>query len=215
MPVAAIFDLDGLLVDSEPLWVQAEIEIFGQVGLRLSARDCARTTGLRIDEVAAFWARERPWQGPPARELARRVTDRMEILLASRVQPLPGAVQAVRLLQEAGVPLALASSSEARLIHAALGRLGLASAFPVLCSAADEARGKPDPAVYLRAARELAIAPADCRAFEDSANGLQAALAAGIPTVVVGPRPLPGARWQLPSLEAFDLALWEALSGSP
>jgi len=216
--VAAIFDLDGLLVDSEPLWVRAEREVFAGVGLGLTDQDCARTTGLRIDEVTAWWFARRPWTGAGPAELAARIVTRVAELMATEGRALPGAQQAVAMLAAAGVPLALASSSSHRLIDAALDRLDLGAAFPVRCSAQDEARGKPDPAVYLRAAAALSLPPAACVALEDSPSGLAAALAAGMRCIAV---PDPARRAEpcwgdalcvLDSLEALDLATWRRLS---
>lgn len=212
-PTAVIFDLDGVLVDSEPLWHEAEIAAFAAVGLALTPTDCLRTTGLRVDAVAAFWAAERGFAGHPA-DVAADVVARMAGLLRSRAVPLPGAVAAVQLAAEHG-PVALASSSPSVLIDAALTRLGIRDRFVAVCSAEDEPYGKPHPAVYQRAIRALAMPPAACLAIEDSANGIRAAHAAGARVLAVPDQPVSAdalalAEDVLPSLLGFS-PWWAAL----
>lgn len=185
MTAAVIFDLDGLLIDSEPLWRSVEREVFAEVGVELSEADCRTTTGLRCDLVVAHWFERRPWSGPGTAEVQRRIEERMRDRIQREGRPLPGAVEAVGRVAAAGLRLAVASSSDRRLIDAALQRLGLDRVIRVRCSAVDEAAPKPAPDVYLRAAAALGLAPANCLAVEDSAPGVAAALAAGMRVVAV------------------------------
>jgi sugar-phosphatase len=185
----AIFDMDGLLIDSEPLWHIAEIEVFATVGVALGREDCLRTTGLRIDEVVRYWYRERPWPGCDVAATAAAVVGRVRALILERGAAKPGADHALAVARTAGLRLALASSSPRLLIDAVLARFGWR--FAVVHSAEDEARGKPDPAVYLSAARLLGTAPAHCVAIEDSGAGVSAARAAGMRCVVVPDQPDP------------------------
>jgi mannitol-1-/sugar-/sorbitol-6-/2-deoxyglucose-6-phosphatase len=182
---AAIFDLDGLLVDSEPLWRRAEIERFAEVGLHLDDAACAETTGLRIDEVVALRHRQQPWQAPSVAEVTERIVARMAVLLREEASAMPGAARAVELCREAGLRLAVASSSPERLIEAALARLGLRGRFELVLSAEHEPYGKPHPAVFLRTAERLGVAPGACLVFEDSLHGLVAAKAARMTCVAV------------------------------
>ena len=182
---AAIFDMDGLLIDSEPLWRRAEREVFARVGLELTDADCRRTTGLRADEVVRFWYAHHPWEGPDRAEVLRQLERRVTDLIQKEGRAMPGVVDAIGLLRDAGLRLALASSSPIELIEVALDTLGLGGVFEVVCSGADEAEGKPDPAVYLTTLRDLDLPADDCVAFEDSAAGVEAAVAAGIFTVAV------------------------------
>ncbi len=211
MPIdAVIFDMDGVLVDSEPLWHEAEIAAFGAVGVRLTNIDCLQTTGLRVDEVAAYWHARRPWPGDPA-VVAADIVARMARLLRERGPEKAGAVAAVRFLQ-ARVPLALASSSATVLIEAVLDRLGLHDAFRVVRSAEHEPFGKPHPGVYLTTAAALGVAPDRCLAIEDSGNGIRSAHAAGMRVVAVPDQPVAAealalAEVVLPSLEALP-AWW-------
>ncbi|AKF05919.1 2-deoxyglucose-6-phosphate hydrolase YniC [Sandaracinus amylolyticus] len=204
---AAIFDLDGLLVDSEPLWRRAEIEHFATVGLHLTDAECEETTGLRIDEVVAFRHRQHPWGAPSVAEITSRIVDRMVSLLREEAPAKPGGAHAVDLCARAGLRLAVASSSPLRLIEAALARLGLRERFELVVSAEREPYGKPHPAVFLRTAEQLGIAPTSCLVFEDSLNGLVAAKAARMACIAVPERT--DARFALadlvlPSLDALD-----------
>jgi sugar-phosphatase len=214
---AAIFDMDGLLIDSEPLWRRAEREIFASVGLELTDDDCRRTTGLRSDEVVDFWFERHPWSGPDVGEVHRRLDTRVTELIRAEGQAMPGVRRAIETLRDAGLRLALASSSAHELITAVLATLGQEEVFEVVASGADEPRGKPDPAVYLQALRQLGLPGAECVAFEDSAAGVAAAKAAGIFTIAV-PDPAAFAETQfdladlkLHSLADFDLSLIRGL----
>lgn len=216
-PSAVVFDMDGVLIDSEPLWQRAQIEVLGTVGLRLTREACTRTTGLRIDEVVALWRREQPWAEPTTAVVAARIVDRVIALIEAEGVLLPGALTALDFFAGQGVPLGLASSSPRRLIDAVLARFGLRARFDAVCSAEHEPEGKPHPAVYLAAARELALAPDRCWAIEDSIPGVLAAKAAGMGCIAIpalaqrndvrfGPADV-----VLDSLEQVDATLWARL----
>jgi mannitol-1-/sugar-/sorbitol-6-/2-deoxyglucose-6-phosphatase len=182
---AVIFDMDGLLIDSEPTWRRSEIEVFAEVGVTLTEAMCRETTGLRIDEVVAHHYGRAPWEGTSVPALAARIVDRMIEEVTARGAPLPGAVEAIERLSARGVPLGLASSSPRRLIDATLARLSVAARFAAITSAEDDRYGKPHPSVYLRAAEALGAAPTRCLVFEDSLNGVIAAKAARMRCVAV------------------------------
>lgn len=184
---AAIFDMDGLLIDSEPLWQQAEAESFGAVGLSLSQQDLCRTVGMRIDEVVAHWLELRPWdtERHPPRRLCNRIIERLIELVEQRGEPMPGVASALALCQDLRLRLALASSSPMRIIEAVLDRLRMRERFEIVHSAELEARGTPDPAVFLTTASRLRVPPEECVALEDSIGGLRAARAAGMRCIMV------------------------------
>lgn len=184
-PRALIFDMDGVLIDSEPLWHEAEIASAGEAGLVLTPEDCLRTTGLRVDEAVAYWCERHPALAPRRELLVASILDRLEDLVTRRGTPKPGVNEVLAFARSQGLRLALASSSPYRVIHAVLNALGLGSAFEVIHSAEEEARGKPDPAVYLTTARKLGIEPERCIAVEDSPNGLLSAKAAGMKCIVI------------------------------
>ena len=196
---AAVFDMDGLLIDSEPLWRRAERATFAEVGLELSDDDCRRTTGLRADEVVRFWFERHPWGGPNQPEVLQTLENRVIELIRNQGQPMPGVDHALDCARSAGLRLAVASSSPLELIEVALVTLGLGETFEVVCSGADEPRDKPDPAVYLTTLRALTVPADECIAFEASVAGVQAARAAGCFTIAV-PDPVAF------SDPAFDLA---------
>jgi sugar-phosphatase len=210
---AVIFDMDGLIIDSEPLWRLAERAAFARVGLELSDNDCRRTTGLRSDEVVGYWFDRRPWSGIGPEDVVRDLESRVAELISTQGRALPGVHRAIDLLQGAGLRLALASSSSHELIRVVLVALGLENTFEVACSAADEAKGKPDPAVYRTTVRRLGVEPAEVVAIEDSAAGVQAARAAGLRVIAVpAPADFDDPRFdiadlKLRSLEEFELRL--------
>ncbi len=187
---AAIFDMDGVIVDSEPLWRIAEREVFAGVGLDLTDSDCEKTMGMRTDEVADFWFARSPWSGPTPAEVEGLIEGRMLKLIAERAKPTPGLHHAIGCVRAAGLGLALASSSTPVLIEAVVDKLGLGSAFRVIRSAVDEEFGKPHPAVFLATARELGVEPHDCVVIEDSVAGVRAGRAAGMRVIALPPRHL-------------------------
>ncbi|RLE22594.1 MAG: hexitol phosphatase HxpB [Acidobacteria bacterium] len=182
---AAIFDLDGLLVDSEPIWRQAEREVFAEVGLMLTDDDCRSTMGVRCDAVVALWFQKSPWQGASPAEVQCRIEARVLALMRSQGEAMPGVAYALDLVESPGCRLAVASSSSPALIDGALERLGILHRFAARCSAFDEQHGKPDPAVFLSAARKLGVDPRTCLAFEDSPPGVESAHRAGMRVVAV------------------------------
>lgn len=154
---AAVFDMDGLLIDSEPFWWEAEQAVFAEVGVRLTDADCVQTMGLRVDEVVAHWAARRSWQGVPLERVAERIVQRVIEFVRTRGKEMAGAGRALSLCEGLGLRLGLASSSSPEIIYAGLDRLGFAGRFEVVRSAAHEARGKPHPDVYLSACAGLGI----------------------------------------------------------
>ena len=184
---AVIFDMDGIIIDSEPLWREAERKAFAEVGLELSDSDCERTMGMRTDEVIAYWFARSPWTGAPRDEVERRLILQMQTLILERGQAMAGFEHALEVVRAAGLRTALASSSSPVLIDAVLRKLDLTSAFEVVRSAIHESLGKPHPGVFLSTARELGLKAGQCTVIEDSAAGVQAATAAGMRVIAVPP----------------------------
>lgn len=180
-----IFDMDGLLIDSEPFWCQAEVEIFNDLGVPLEKTMCIQTLGLRIDEVVAHWYTQFPWIDVSPETVSQRLIERVAERVARYGKAMTGAIEVVELCQSLDLPLALATSSPMILVRSTLQRLNLQDTFDVLSSAENEDFGKPHPAVYLTAARDLGIHPSCCIAFEDSITGMTSAKAAGMKCIVV------------------------------
>jgi sugar-phosphatase len=181
---AVVLDMDGLLIDTEPVWRSAEKEVFADLGIELTEADLLDSTGVRIDELAAV---RLPLDGPGPAEVADRITNQVVDYVKRAGEPMPGVPEAIALFGRLGLRLAIASSSPVRLIDAVCARLKLD--IEVRCSALDEAHGKPAPDVYLAAARRLGLSPARCLALEDSPSGVLAAKDAGMTCVAV-PDPL-------------------------
>jgi HAD superfamily hydrolase (TIGR01509 family) len=183
---AVVFDLDGVLLDSEQLWNEAKREVVGEAGGRWREDAPRAMMGMSSPEWAAYM---RDSLGVPLEldEINRSVVARMESLYRLRLPLLPGAVEAVRAVGGRW-PLALASSSNREIIDLALSLAGLAGVFAVTVSSEEVARGKPAPDVYLEACRRLGVSPGAAVAVEDSSNGLRSAAAAGM-TVIAVPNP--------------------------
>jgi sugar-phosphatase len=201
---AVIFDMDGLLIDSEPLWRKAEKEIFGQVGMLLVDEMCFETVGLRIDEVVQHWYDRYPWDNMSLKEVELAIVDRMAELITAEGQPLPGVFDILTLFDNLGMKLAVASSSNLRLIEAVLHKFEIYDRFEVVHSAEFEDFGKPHPSVFISAAAQLNVAPTNCLVFEDSIGGMTAAKAARMVCVVV-PEAI---HIELPQFGLSDLILY-------
>lgn len=210
--------MDGLLIDSEPLWVRAEMEIFGEVGLVLGEEDCAKTKGLRTDDVIAYWFTRRPWTTASPAEVEARLVSRVASLVRTEGVALPGVANAIAVARENGRRLALASSSPLVIIEAALERLGLATAFAVVQSAEKLPLGKPHPGIFLRTAERLGVSAVQCLVLEDSLTGVLAAKSARMTCIAVPfDHPTHDARFViadaiLPSLDHVTAELVDALS---
>jgi mannitol-1-/sugar-/sorbitol-6-/2-deoxyglucose-6-phosphatase len=182
---AAIFDMDGLLLDSEPLWWRAGVEVLRSVGVHLQDADVSQTIGLRTDAAVAHWYRRFPWAGKSCELIEAELQQRALVLISDLAQPLPGVMPLVQYLSEQGIAMGLCSSSPYTLIHAVLAKLRLSDYFRVVYSAEDEPFGKPHPGAYLSCAARLGVAAQRCVAFEDSLPGAQSAKAAQMKVVAV------------------------------
>lgn len=215
---AVIFDMDGLLIDSEPLWRRAEIEVFGSVGVHLTEDMCRQTMGYRADEVVSYWFGRYPWKGKSFKTVEHEILAAVIRLISAQGKPLPGVHEILERLAQEGLRIGLASSSPYELIDAVLDKLEIAHFFEIKRSAMDEEFGKPNPAVYLTAMAYLGVSPAECFAFEDSVSGMRAAKAAGIVTIAVpdaghfNDSRFEEADSKLRSLQDFDMVLLEGLA---
>ena len=177
---AIIFDMDGLLVDSEPVWHQIETELIETHGYEYSPEVRDTGIGMRIDEFAAILQRHYPKLAASPAAIEAAITNRMLDLPPGRVKAMPGAEELVRYVAETGIPRAIASSSSQAIIDHFVRLMGWDELIPQRYSADSVARGKPAPDIYLHAARQIGVEPENCLALEDSRWGTQAALAAGM-----------------------------------
>jgi len=169
---AVIFDMDGVLIDSEPLWKIAMEEVFHVIGSTLTKQDFQKTVGLRLDEVVVFWHAQEGWKNVTPHDVETKIVLRMVDLIKENAAPLPGVVETLRFLQEKNIKVGLATSSYEILISTVLQALEIKPYFGVCVSAEHEEFGKPHPAVYLTAARMLGVSPSECLVVEDSFNGV-------------------------------------------
>lgn len=181
---ATLFDMDGLLIDSEPLWHEAEIDIVGGLGIARDLIEARPTKGLFVGEAVAHWYAEQPWTGPSQDDVAAMILNRVGDLVAAKGTLMPGALEAVALAKTYG-PVAVASSTPLALIHRNLDHFGITTLFDAILSAEFESHGKPHPAVFLAAARALEVPAPACLVFEDSAAGVIAARAGRMRVVAV------------------------------
>jgi HAD superfamily hydrolase (TIGR01509 family) len=180
---AVIFDLDGVLIDSEPVWERVRRGYVAETGGRWQPDSQQRLMGMSTAEWARYLSAELGVPHPPER-VATDVVERMARSYDDGLPLLPGAVDAVRRAADR-YPLGLASSSPRRLIDTVLAEAGLTQFFAVTMSTEEVPRGKPCPDVYLAVAATLGVPPGDCVAVEDSSNGLRSAHAAGMRVVAV------------------------------
>lgn len=182
---AVIFDMDGVLIDSESLWRQAQIEALARWGATVSVAECETLTkGKRLDDIARTSCRHCQLSVAPQR-LQQMILRRVTGLIIARGEAMDGVNEALAHFRHCGYKIALATSSSHQVIAAVLDKLALRPWFDVISSADDEAWGKPHPAVYLSTLRKLNLRADQCLVIEDSASGFQAARAAGIPTIAV------------------------------
>ena len=132
---AVIFDMDGLIIDSEPLWKIAEIESFKEIGFDFTKEMCALTTGMRIDEVVHYWRKKLRWESPSEKEVVNSIQSKMIDLIKRNGSLLPGVLDTLKLLKEKNIPIALASSSAMVLIDTVVNSLEIKDYFKIIHSA--------------------------------------------------------------------------------
>lgn len=177
--------MDGVLIDSEPFWVQAEMEGFSTVGVELTPELCACTTGLRLDATVCYWYDRFPWRGKSRERVALEIRERVTELIRVHALPLDGVEQILAFASEYHLPMGLCSSSPYAIIWEVVDRLNLRDHLSVVYSAEDEPFGKPHPGAYMTTAALLGVPCARCLVFEDSLNGAISAKAARMKVVAV------------------------------
>jgi HAD superfamily hydrolase (TIGR01509 family) len=195
---AVVFDLDGVLLDTEELWDEARRQLAEERGGRWHEQAQRAMMGMSSPEWSCYMHDEIGLPDPPE-EIAAEVVRRLEELYRERLPVIPGAIEAVRRLGQRW-PLGVASSSNRPLIDLFIELTGTAALFQATVSSEEVARGKPAPDVYLEAARRLGVDPGRAVAIEDSENGIRSAAAAGMHVIAIPNRAFP------PSAEALALA---------
>jgi HAD superfamily hydrolase (TIGR01509 family) len=207
-PAAALFDNDGLTLDTEGAWTRAEQTLFARYGQTFTMDHKRALLGTAPAESALLLE---TMLGQPGPGLSDELYELAIEQVATSAEPMPGAVALLAALAEAGVPVGLVSNARRRFVEPALSAAGLEEAFAVVVTAEDVARPKPAPDAYLAAAAALGVEPAACAVLEDSPTGLAAGRAAG--ALTIGVPSLPGIVLEADVIAASleDGAVWRAL----
>lgn len=180
-----IFDMDGLLIDSEPLWGRAMATVFAEMNIFLEEEDYAKTTGQRTSEVVEYWHSHFGWKEKSSEQVAAEILDEVTRLILAEGRMMDGVVEVLNFFKQKQFKTGLASSSPLALIQTALQHFKLAPYFDAVHSGEHQDFGKPHPSVYLSCAAELGTNPVHCLVFEDSITGLIAAKAARMKAIAV------------------------------
>ena len=213
----AIFDMDGLLIDSEPLWYEAAVEVFTPLGITLTPESYASSIGLRTKEFVAWWFNQYGIDPAHALTAGKEINEIVIDKIKNKGEALQGVYHVLDLLKAKGFRIGLATSSPSRLIDVVVDKLGIREYFSAFASAEHLVYGKPHPQVYIDCASALDCQPVDCLCFEDSFHGMIAAKAARMKCIVVpSPAMKDELRWhaadlQLNSLDGLTAQLLDEL----
>ncbi len=180
-----IFDMDGLLIDSEPLWNEAADEVFSFYGKKLTANEYATTVGLRTSEFVAWWLKDYKFDDAELERAANQIIKLVIEKVRQRGKALPGVPYIFDFFHQRHFKIGLATSSPLVLADSVIELLNIRHYLRAITSAENLAYGKPHPQVFMNCAEELSSSPLECVCFEDSFNGMIAAKAARMKCVVV------------------------------
>ena len=175
---AVIFDMDGLLIDSEPLWRRAQRAAYKTVGFEIQNEDMYKLMGTRVNEVVEYYYRKHPWTGPSQKDIETLIVDNLIASIKAEGKMRPGVHHALAICKQANLPLAIASSSSNKIIDTVLETLKIRGEFDVIYSAEHEPFGKPHPGVFITTSQLLGVSPDNILVFEDAPSGVLAAKAA-------------------------------------
>jgi HAD superfamily hydrolase (TIGR01509 family) len=182
---AIIFDMDGLLVNSEPCWHLAEKLVFGKVGILLSTKMCMETTGKPIKDVIQYWFQRNPWNNPDFAGIETELLAEASNAIKATAQLMPGVLATLIWAKSKKILVGLASASPIDMIEMVLSKFQLSSYFDFYHSAELEEYNKPHPAVYLTVAKKLNTSINQCLILEDSGNGVKGAVASGAQVIAI------------------------------
>lgn len=180
---AVIFDMDGVLVDSEGFWAKAEFEVFSSYGVKVTDELAAQTRYMTTKEVTEFWYQKFPWEKLDVPSVEQEVVSKVIELIQTENCTISGIQEFVKDLKNKEYKIGLATNAPLRVADAVLEKLQVRDYFDTVHSSEFEEKGKPHPAVYLTSSQKLGISPEYCIAIEDSHSGLKAAKAAGMKTI--------------------------------
>lgn len=182
---AAIFDMDGLLINSEPVWEEAARIVMKEVGFDVTPEIHQNTTGLSVNLFLDYCYDLQPWKDQSKKELANKILHIAHDWIPEKSEAMPGAKELIKSLNSKDIIMAVASASPMGIIEDVLKKLEIIEYFECWHSAELEAFSKPHPAVYSSTINKLHLSPKECMAFEDSVPGVQSAYASGALTIAV------------------------------
>jgi len=180
---AIIFDMDGVIVDSEKIWKQAEHEVFTSFGVQINDHDSQLTKSMTTSEATKFWYTKFPWKNISLEVVEQMVISRVSDLIETEECIIKGVKPYIEKLKKQKYKIGLATNSPSEIIPIVLRKLDILHLFDTVSSAELEKKGKPDPAIYLTTAKKLDTEPENCFAFEDSYSGMLAAKKAGMTVI--------------------------------
>jgi len=182
---AVIYDMDGILINSEPLWQIAQIETFVELGFNFTREMCEQTVGWRVDEVISYWTTRFNYTSHTNEYIVGVLLDKLKVFIANDGKAMEGVYDSIDFFKTKKIPMAIATSSPISIMHQVVETLNISSYFNYLCSAQHESNGKPHPAVFLAASNLLQVNPINCLVIEDSLNGVIAAKAARMKCIAI------------------------------
>lgn len=180
---AVIFDMDGVIIDSEHFWQKAEFEIFSSLGADVNIEYTDLTKTMTTLEVTKFWYEKFPWENRSLEEVEEMVITRVMDLIENVGAEIDGIESFIKKLKSNGFKIGLATNSPYKIIPVVLKKAGIAEYFDIIFSAEFVEFGKPDPAIYLMTSQKLGVDPENCIVIEDSYSGMMAAKKAGMKVV--------------------------------
>lgn len=214
---AVIFDMDGLLINSEPFWQESETKVFSSLGLDVNKKMFEQFMGKRIDEVVDTMHKITPWNHVPKEQVVEDIVENVIRLVIEKGEALSGVYETLSNLKNSPYKIGLASSSKMKIISAVLKKLQIQDYFEVVHSAEYEEYGKPHPQTFISTAKMLGIQADECLVFEDSLNGVISALAAGMKCIAIPEKEATNlnkfiiANKTLGTLNEFELGLLKTL----
>ena len=182
---AVIYDMDGVIINSEPLWREALIHCFNEVGFDFSQDKCRKTQGMRLIEVVEYWYTEQPWDGKSIIDVEQEILQTITDLIIEKGTKMEGVASSINYFRSKGYKIALASSSSLSLINTVLDKLNIGNEFDAISSAENLDYGKPHPEVFIKMALQLNVKPMECLVIEDSFHGVLAGKSALMQVIAI------------------------------
>jgi len=182
---AVIFDMDGVIINSEPLWKRAEAAVFTSLGVPVTEAHADITAKMTTKAVTKYWHNLHPWHAKSLDEVENEVINMVGRLIEEEGEAIDGVTEVLNFFTQRQFKIGLATNAPARLISMVLEKFNIAAYFDVCVSSEFEDYGKPAPDVFLTAARQLQVLSYQCIVIEDSSSGIEAASKAGMKTVAL------------------------------